>query len=265
MNNKSRIVSILKAESLDFSITGFKTFHLSDLDLEPYTQFQLPTNVRLGHLAEKVVSGMIKASANFEMIDENIQIIEEKRTIGELDFIIREIDTNEFIHMELAYKFYLLDPSISDDIVNNWIGPNRNDSLKKKIEKLKRKQFPLLSHAQVKTRLEEIDTSNISQALCLLASLFVPYSYKAAIRPDYAKAVKGHYLDFQTFKCLDDSSKSYYLPPKKEWGMDPGENEIWSEFEAIEETLVKSLCEKQGRLCWQKQGKSFTEFFIVWW
>jgi hypothetical protein len=31
--------------------------------------------------------------------------------------------------MELAYKFYLFDPSISSEPINNWIGPNRNDSL----------------------------------------------------------------------------------------------------------------------------------------
>jgi hypothetical protein len=35
--------------------------------------------------------------------------------------------------MELAYKFYLFDPSISSEPINNWIG-NRNDSLQEKLE-----------------------------------------------------------------------------------------------------------------------------------
>jgi hypothetical protein len=35
--------------------------------------------------------------------------------------------------MELAYKFYLFDPSISSEPINNWIGPNRN-SLQEKLE-----------------------------------------------------------------------------------------------------------------------------------
>ncbi|MCZ4410056.1 DUF1853 family protein [Cryomorphaceae bacterium 1068] len=265
MNAKSRIASILRAESLDFSITGFKTFHLSGINLESPVKFPLPANVRLGHLAEKIVSRLIKASSNFELIDENIQIIEERRTVGELDFILREIDTNQFIHLELAYKFYLFDPNISDEPIKNWIGPNRNDSLKEKLEKLKRKQFPLLYHPHVKTRLHEIELDQVSQALCLLASLYIPYEYEEVLSPAYAKAVKGYYLNWKTFAGLDYPSRTYHIPLKKEWGMDPSDNKIWAEFKDVEEALVKSLSEKQARLCWQKDGDSYSEFFIVWW
>jgi hypothetical protein len=199
------------------------------------------------------------------MVDENIQIIEEKRTVGELDFIIREINKERLIHLELAYKFYLFDPSISAEPINNWIGPNRNDSLKEKLEKLKRKQFPLLYHQDVKTRLNEIETDQVSQMLCLLTSLYIPYEYEMGLNPAYAKAVKGYYLDLETFARLDNSSKTYHLPSKKEWGMDPADNEIWADFKDIKEALVKSLSEKQARLCWQKDGDSYSEFFIVWW
>jgi hypothetical protein len=45
---------------------------------------------------------------------ENIQVIEDKKTIGEIDFIIEDKNTKQVIHMELAYKFYL-DPSISSE------------------------------------------------------------------------------------------------------------------------------------------------------
>jgi hypothetical protein len=265
MNTKSRIASVLKAHSLDFSVTGFETFNLSNLDLEATPDFPLPDNVRLGHLAEKIVSELIKASSNFDMVDENIQISEEKRTIGEMDFIIRDIETKRLIHMELAYKFYLFDPSISAEPINNWIGPNRNDSLIEKLEKLKRKQFPLLYHPQVKTKLDEIEINRVSQALCLLASLYVPYEFSADLSPAYAKAVKGHYLDWETFVRLDDSSQTYHLPPKKEWGMDPAQNESWAALEEVEEKAIKSLSESQARLCWQKDDGSYSEFFIVWW
>ncbi|MGB6034682.1 MAG: DUF1853 family protein, partial [Cryomorphaceae bacterium] len=201
----------------------------------------------------------------FDMVDENIQIIEEKRTIGELDFVVKEIDKERLIHIELAYKFYLLDPSISAEPINNWIGPNRNDSLKEKLQKLKRKQFPLLSHPHVKTRLNEIEINDVSQALCLLASLYIPYESKMDLSPAYAEAVKGYYLDLETLSKLDSSTKTYHLPLKKEWGMDPADNEIWANFKDVEEVLVKSLSEKQARLCWQKDGDTYSEFFIVWW
>jgi len=130
MRTKSRIVSILKANSLDYSITGLHAFNLSELSLATDLEFQLPTNIRLGHLAERIVSELIKSSSNYKVLYENIQVIEDKNTIGEIDFIIEEIITKRVIHMELAYKFYLFDPSISSEPINNWIGPNRNDSLK---------------------------------------------------------------------------------------------------------------------------------------
>ena len=116
--------------------TGLPSFNLSELQLQPDLDFALPTNIRLGHLAEKIVSELIKLSANYNVLYENIQIIDGKKTIGEIDFIIEELKTKALIHMELAYKFYLFDPTISSEPINNWIGPNRNDSLNEKLDKL---------------------------------------------------------------------------------------------------------------------------------
>ena len=265
MNTKSRIASILKANSLDLSISGFQTFNLSELNLAKDLEFQLPTNIRLGHLVEKIVSELIKSSTNYKVLYENIQIIENKKTIGEIDFIIEEIVTSQVIHLELAYKFYLFDPSISSKPINNWIGPNRNDSLREKLEKLKRKQFPLLYHKRTKSKFDDIEIDNVYQALCLLVSLFVPYEDKVGFSPIYEKAIKGYYLDLETFTNIDNSAKAYYLPSKKEWGMDPSENEIWSDFNGVEGFINTSIKEKQAPLCWQKYNNSYLAFFIVWW
>lgn len=265
MKTKSRIASILKANSLDFSSSGLPTFNLSQLNLAPNLEFQLPSNLRLGHLAEKIVSALIKSSTNYQVIHENIQVIEDKKTIGEIDFIILDKNLHQLIHLEVAYKFYLFDPSISSEPINNWIGPNRNDSLKEKLEKVKRRQFPLLYHRATKSKLENIELEEVSQVLCLLASLFIPYGYQANFGPIYEKAIKGYYLNMASFIGLDHSEKTYYLPSKKEWGMDPAENETWTTFNGIEEYLTTSLKEKKAPLCWQKQGNSYLAFFIVWW
>ena len=265
MNTISRITSVLKASCIDSSITGVETFHLSDLKSISNLDFELPTNLRLGHLVERIVAELINSSNNFKILYENTQIIEGKTTIGEIDFIIENKKTKQTIHLELAYKFYLLDPTISSDTINNWIGPNRNDSLKQKIEKLNSKQFPLLHHKSAESFFPKINIEKTSSSLCLLASLFIPYQYKNKVSPVYAKAIKGHYLNLETFKRLNNSTKSYCIPTKKEWGIDPAENEKWLRFDQIELEIEKRILEKQAPLCWQKDKNEYSTFFIVWW
>lgn len=265
MDSKARISSILTAQSLSDKITGFPTFELSKLDLQNSLDIEIPTNVRLGHLTEKVVSRLIHASSNYSLLYENSQIIENNQTIGELDFILEEVDSQNMIHLELAYKFYLFDPSISNDPIQNWIGPNRNDSLVQKLEKLKSKQFPLLYHRAAKSLFPYLNLEQISQECCLLVSLFLPYGFEGELDPDFTKAVKGHYVNMETFSKLDHSNKSYHIPTKKEWGIDPSDNVTWVGFDEVEKQIRTSLKEKQSPLCWQKEGDSYTSFFIVWW
>ncbi len=265
MKTKSRITSILKANYLDSSVTGLEHFNLSELNLTKDLDFQLPTNLRLGHLAEKIVSKLIKSSNNYKVLYENIQIIEDKKTIGEIDFIIEEVSTKQLTHIELAYKFYLFDPNISSEIVNNWIGPNRNDSLKKKLEKLKSKQFPLLNHKSSISMFNKIKISEVSKALCLLVSLYIPYDYKASFNPTYEKAIKGYYFNLETLIRLDNLEKAYYIPKKKEWGMDPAENKIWTDILGVKKQIKTSIEEKQSLLCWQKHKDAYSTFFVVWW
>lgn len=265
MKNHHRITSILQATSLDSSVTGFASFDLPELELATDLDFQLPTNLRLGHLAEKVVAQLIHSSANYQMLHENIQLIEDKRTIGEMDFIVAKKNTQQLIHVELAYKFYLLDPSISSKTINNWIGPNRNDSLTEKLDKLRAKQFPLLYHPAAKSKLDGITIGQIEQKLCLLVSLFLPYQYQANLPSVYQKAIKGYYLNFETFANSDHLDKDYHLPQKTAWGMDPATNEEWKNFSLIKEHIEESVTEKQAVLCWQRQKDSYSTFFIVWW
>ena len=265
MNTKTRILSILNASSLDSSVTGVPSFNLSQLNLDDYPDIELPTNLRLGHLTEKIVSELIKSSRNYKVIYENVQIIEHKNTLGEIDFIIKELKTNQVIHLELAYKFYLFDPSISSVAINNWIGPNRNDSLIKKLQKIKNKQFPLLNHKATQSKLNSVNLNYTSQVLCLLTSLFIPYKYEGSFNPIIKKAIKGYYLSFDQFTSLDNTLKSYYLPLKKEWGMEPSENENWTIFNDIKSIIRIFIKERQAPLCWQKHENIYSAFFIIWW
>lgn len=262
---KSRITSILNTNNLDYSVTGFQPFDLSSLALPTHLDFDLPTNLRLGHLAEKIVGKLIKASTNYKVHYENVQLKEEKRTIGEIDFIIEDLLLKQLFHVELAYKFYLFDPNISDEPIRNWIGPNRNDSLVEKLAKLKSKQFPLLHHPSAQTAFHTIDLDQVSQALCYLVSLFVPYEFKAKLDPIYSNAVKGYYVNRETFKSLHHPAKTYHVPTKTRWGMEPDENETWGTLSEVETALNTSLDAGQAALVWQKMDNTYSALFIVWW
>ena len=265
MKDTARIASVLNTKTLDQSITGFQTFHLGELDLPENVSIALPQNLRLGHLVEKIVGGLIRASHNYNLLHENIQLIEQKQTIGEIDFLIQNVASAQITHLELAYKFYLYDPGISTIERNNWIGPNRNDSLDKKLTKLKQKQFPILNHPAAREALQGIQAETVSQALCFLVSLFVPYQFQEELNAAYQNAILGYYVNFKTFAELNTEVTRYYIPPKKEWGIDPTANEDWRSFERVSVSVQKALTEKQSVLCWQKQGTAYQQFFVVWW
>jgi hypothetical protein len=266
MKNNFRTASILKATSLDFSVTGIAAFDLSDLDVSSNLEVAIPTNLRLGHVVEKIVAELIKNSNSYNLLYENIQIINDKKTIGEIDFIIENSKTHEIIHLEFAYKFYLFDPEVlSKPELNCWIGPNRNDSLYEKLEKLKTKQFPLLFHPCTQQTLPNLPIDRVAQQLCLLVSLYIPFDYKGIISNSYQKGVKGYYINFETFTKHHTSSKTYCLPSKKDWGIDPFENKNWSSFTDTKESVLQNMAEKQGTLCWQMDAGTATQFFIIWW
>ena len=265
MKTKSRIASILKATYLESSVTGIPSFDLSLLDVATNLKVDLPTKLRLGHLIEKIVAELIKNSNTYDLLYENIQIIENKKTLGELDFIIKEKSSDHIIHLELAYKFYLFDPNISSETLNNWIGPNRNDSLREKLEKLKTKQFPLLFHDCTRLTLDTLAIDTVSQAVCFLVSLYIPFEYKAKFSAAYQKGIKGYYFNWEKFSEQHNDNKTYYLPLKKEWGMEPTDNRTWHDFSTVEKNIRLHLQNQQSPLCWQKDKGCYTQFFIVWW
>lgn len=265
MSNFSRISSILNTPNLELDFIGISSFNLLNLNIIEDINFELPTNLRLGHLAEKVVSNLIKSSSNYNILFENTQLIEDNKTIGEIDFILSEKETQQITHLELAYKFYLFDPNYSSQEINNWIGPNRNDSLTQKLEKIKTKQFPLLHHKAAQEKFKDINIKEVSQNLCLLVSLYIPYTYKAEFTPVFQKAIRGYYVNAEKFTDFDHSEKKYCLPSKKKWGIDPSQNEDWMSFKEIEQEMNSSISEKQSRLCWEKHNYSYSQLFIVWW
>ncbi|MGB0850613.1 MAG: hypothetical protein ACPGTP_05170, partial [Bacteroidia bacterium] len=81
----------------------------------------------------------------------------------------------------------------------------------------------------------------------------------------YQKAIKGHYMDFESFKLKNHQNKQYCTPERKKWGMYPEENADWGSFEEVVNYITLSVSERQSVLLWSREGDSFSEFFVTWW
>lgn len=97
-------------------------------------------NTRLGIRFEHLLAFWLQDSAYhpFTLLGQGIKRMEGQRTLGEIDFLILNQDTQKIEHWEVAIKFYLGEDSLQAE---HWLGPNRRDSLDRKLKHLCQHQF----------------------------------------------------------------------------------------------------------------------------
>jgi len=230
-----------------------------------------PENVAFGKKMESFFSHAIQNSQRYEMLVENVQIISDKVTLGELDFLLRDKETERLLHVELACKFYLYDKRrAGQNEYSAWVGPNQNDFLDRKIEKLKTRQLPLFHHAVCKkwlaSQLDIFDTSQIIQQIHFPAHLYLPYGKSEIPENINPEAVKGFWLQPDELKNEAFQSSQFYLPPKSDWLLKPGENADWLNLENAMEQIEQMHQRKKSPLIWIKLPDGcFERIFVVWW
>jgi len=129
------IIEQWKEESIDYFIK---------LDKNPASLAHFVNrkkNNRLGFYAEALLSYFFQTFSGIELLLQNYQVIEDKKTKGEIDFIIRY--QGKVIHLECAVKFYLLKDNEHSSIPSSWVGPKIKDNLQLKLTKTIDHQLPL--------------------------------------------------------------------------------------------------------------------------
>lgn len=238
-----------------------------ELRIEDIKRLNMPSYLRLGNRLERFFSFMIQESDCYEILAENVQIIENKVTIGELDFLVKDLENNEIFHVELGGKLYLYDTAFEDEL-SRWIGPNRTDSLLKKIDKLNALQFPLLYWESTLIHLEKlgIETENISQKICFKVRLYVPHNL---IDSEFSyvsrENIKGYYIHFDTFLEEQYADYQYFMPEKQDWIVDPKFGEVWFSHQEILPMVQKMLVHKQSPMVWIKDEDTYSSIFVVFW
>tara|TARA_R110002073_G_scaffold128999_3_gene275173 strand:+ start:139081 stop:139878 length:798 start_codon:yes stop_codon:yes gene_type:complete len=242
-----------------YNLTQFQIDHQSiSFDTE------IDSKQRLGKYVERFVSHQLSNDTSIELIAENVQISKDKITLGELDCLL--FQNGNPVHLEVIYKFYLFDQTVDEDSLQCWIGPNRKDRLIEKLEKLTKKQLPLLYSEECKAYLKSINlhSENISQQVYFKAQLFVPLSMEETqykINPD---CIVGFYINQTELKEFKDSK--FYIPNKKDWLTTPHTNATWLNFEEFTIESNAYLEREFSPMCWIKLNTGeLKKFFLVWW
>lgn len=258
------------AVSKESLIEGIPNFDLNSEEVEVFSDaaLEIPERLMLGKRAERYLSEWIKRSDSYELIAENIQIIDNKQTLGEFDFIIQRKLDKQLIHIELIYKFYLFDPASEGKEIEKWIGPNRGDRLDFKRDKLANHQFPLLKTEPARKRLNElgIDVSKVEQQVLFLANLFVPKGQKVEFNRVNNAATEGTWLNLEEWKKSASSENVFAIPTKKDWFSRKLKNADWQSREEAMARIEELHNQKRSPLVWTKteNGHQFRDF-VVWW
>ena len=247
---------------------GVRQFEFPEVDVNRFVSKPIPDRLRLGHRMEHVFKQLIAASSLYEIIIYNLTVKKNKRTIGEIDFILRSLPTGQLLHVELTYKFYIIDTVISEP-VHQLIGPNRRDMFFTKMEKIKQAQFPLVHSSEGKEALQMngIDDELVEQQCCFKGQLFVPYDTpKVHIRPLNKGCISGFWIKFDAFNTDTFRQHTYYIPYKQEWVTAPHHHVDWqSHFKILMELNLRMIKENAPMVWMRKSNTEFEKFFVVWW
>lgn len=233
-----------------------------------YSGESIPPKLMIGKRAERYFSSFVEENDRYQMLLENIQVADNGITLGEFDFFLKDTKTDEVIHVELVYKFYLFDPAIDGGETEQWIGPNRNDWLDLKLSKLKEKQFPLIDTPEGKAVLREhgINGGNVRQELLLLGNLFLPYDQdfqSDILRPE---AVEGHWFHISELTQERLGEGEFFIPERQDWFIREVYDVDWMTFSVLIEQLEVHMENKRSPLVWKRTPNGDLErFFVVWW
>lgn len=221
--------------------------------------------LRIGRQVEYFLQYYLYQQPNIKQLQHSLQIItEEKKTLGELDFLYYETQKQQWYHLEQCFKFYLYDPTAGDHEYEHWIGAHRHDSLAQKLHKLLHHQFPLLYHPATQPYLTARNISTpIQPQLSYKAALFLPYGHTfpkdSTLNP---ACLRGYWLSWSTFLRQAPTAAQYYLPNKQHWAVSPAQITNWQTYTEVFPTLKQALEKGRAPLCWLRLANGH---YVQWW
>jgi len=247
---------------------GVTQFEFPEINLNSFKASNIPEQLRLGHKMEHVFEQLIQFSNEWEIIAKNLLVDRGNVRVGELDFLVRHELSKISYHVELAYKFYIINPEITEPI-HRLMGPNRRDMFYTKLDKLKEKQFPLIFNEELHEELKSIklNVDTVKQQACFKAQLFSPYGRNGVlIRPLNKNCIEGSWIRFDDFNTAEFKKSEYYIPFKQEWVITPSENRAYvSHYHTLLDINLRMLKENAPMLWMKRPDGTLEKLFVVWW
>lgn len=129
---------------------------------------------KLGHYFEQLYACLLTEVLGWQILARNLPVRDGGRTLGELDFLVRNPATGEAEHHEVAVKFYLgYRPSAEGE--TRWYGPNSRDRLDLKSRRLLEHQARLAEKPQTLALLDSLGLPRPARSRVLMPGyLFYP-------------------------------------------------------------------------------------------
>lgn len=176
---------------------------------------------RLGYYFEHLVAFWLQQRLAGGFFASHVRVFEQKRVLGEFDFLFTPAGSNQLVHWETAVKFYL--QYTHDDGRVFWYGPNARDRLDIKLDRVFKHQLRLGDSPQGKVLLKEKGFDTVLAQTFFKGYLFYPVSdnwlkpqeLPETIAPDH---LKGWWTYINTLELPDsDPSDRWKLLPRLEW------------------------------------------------
>jgi hypothetical protein len=209
--------------------------------------------MRLGRYFEWLWHLWLRAHPRYQLLQANAVWREHGITVGETDLLIRDRETAQIEHWELAVKFYLGHGDLSQRA--HWHGPQFRDRLDRKYHHLKLTQTRLTLQPAVQRQLRQQGLV-VARARCIVKGrLFLPwlaYWQHAAIAFAAPHFLRGFWLtvsDWQqyggTYRYLRRLSREQFLAPLPCGAL--SEDDVVRSVRNGQRPLAVALCQADGR------------------
>ena len=155
---------------------------LCTISIKQLQAFERLHSKRLGIYYELLWRTLLENGSQFKIQLQNQQVIDNKITLGEFDFILEDSKQQQSHHLEIAIKFYLNTSHLFAQSTESyqslstnsdfWRGPNSDDSLHIKYVHLISKQLQLSRHTAAKKLLAEHNIRSVLPLFSLKGFLF---------------------------------------------------------------------------------------------